>query len=71
MSESVKAFIEKIKTDGAFAAKLKEITDSNARLEFVKAAGFNFSDEEIKQIQGELSDEDLDAVAGAGCVCKG
>ena len=73
MSEAlVKSFIQKVKTDEEFAKKLKGFKDAKARLAFVKEAGFDFSDAEIKQIQGELSDEDLDAVAGAGCgACKG
>lgn len=71
MSEaSVKSFIQKVKTDGEFTKKLKGFKDAKARLAFVKEAGFEFTDAEIKAIQGELSDEDLDAVAGAGCGVK-
>ena len=71
MSEaSVKSFIQKVKTDGEFTKKLEGFKDAKARLAFVKEAGFEFTDAEIKAIQGELSDEDLDAVAGAGCGVK-
>jgi len=69
-AESVKLFVEKIKTDEEFAKKLKGFEDASARKAFVKEAGFDFTDEEVKQIQGELSDEDLDAVAGGGCGIK-
>ena len=70
-AESVKSFIQKVKTDEGFAKKLKGFKDTKARLAFVKEAGFQFTDAEIKQLQGELSDSDLDAVAGGGCAIKG
>lgn len=65
--QSAKLFIEKIKTDEGFAKKVKEFKDADARMAFVKNAGFDFTVEEIKGIQGELSDDELDSVAGA---CK-
>ena len=65
--ESAKSFMEKIKTDEEFAKKVKECKDAEARMAFVKAEGFDFTVEEIKGIQGELSDDELDAVAGGGC----
>lgn len=64
--ESAKAFIEKMKTDEGFAKKIKECSDNEARMAFAKESGFNFTVEEIK-LEGELSDDDLDAVAGGGC----
>lgn len=65
--ESAKSFFERIKTDEEFAKKVKECKDAEARMAFVKAAGFDFTVEEIKGIQGKLSDDELDAVAGGGC----
>lgn len=65
--ESAKAFIEKFKTDEEFAKKVTECESAEARMAFAKEAGFDFTAEEIKEFQGELSDEELDAVAGA---CK-
>lgn len=71
MSKSVKEFIEKVKTDAEFTNKLKGLKDADARKAFIKNAGYDFSDADLKKVQGELSDEDLDAIAGAGCICKG
>lgn len=69
--ESAKAYVERMKTDEEFNKKVKECKDSEARMAFVKEAGFDFTSEEIKELGGELSDSDLDAVAGAGsCWCK-
>lgn len=64
--ESAKAFIEKVKTDAEFAKKVKECKDAEARKSFAQAAGFDFTKAEIEQVGSELSDEQLDAVAG-GC----
>jgi len=66
--ESAKKFIEKVKADEAFAKKVKECKDSEARLAFAKASGFDFTAEEIKGLKTELSDDELDAVAGGGCL---
>jgi len=70
--ESAKLFIEKIKTDEEFAKKVKNCKDAEARMVFVKESGFDFTIEEIKAFQGELSDDELDAVAGGGkCTVAG
>ena len=66
--QSAKSFIEKVKTDEGFAKKLKECKDEEARMVFAKASGFNFTVEEIRS-EGELSDNDLDAVAGGSSWC--
>jgi predicted ribosomally synthesized peptide with nif11-like leader len=65
---SAKAFIEKVKNDEDFRKKFGELKDGNERMEFVKAAGFDFTKEEILKVKEEegLSDEELDNVAG-GC----
>ncbi len=66
--ESAKAFIEKVKTDEDFKSKLAQLQDGQARLDFAKEAGFDFSADEIAKAKAEqgLSDEELDSVAG-GC----
>lgn len=69
--ESAKAFIEKVKNDEEFAKKVIECKDAEGRMTLAKDAGFNFTAEEIKELGGELSDSELDVVAGAGrCRCK-
>lgn len=65
---SAKAFIEKVKNDEDFKKKLGSLKDAQARVEFVKAAGFDFTKEELAKVKEEegLTDEELDNVAG-GC----
>ncbi|MFC1679197.1 Nif11-like leader peptide family natural product precursor [Elusimicrobiota bacterium] len=62
--ESAKAFIERLKTDEDFAKKISACKDGKARMELVKAEGFNFSSAEIKEATSGLSAEDLQRVAG-------
>ncbi|ATW26574.1 Nif11-like leader peptide family natural product precursor [Candidatus Formimonas warabiya] len=66
--ESAKAFIEKIKSDEDFKNKLGQLKDGQARLDFAKGAGFDFTAEDIAKVKEEqgLTDEELDGVAG-GC----
>lgn len=63
---SAKAYVEKIKTDEEFAKKVKACKDADERMAFVKKAGFDFTVEEINSLKGQLSDNELDAVAGGG-----
>ena len=68
--ESAKAFIKKVKNDEDFSKKVKECKDAEGRMALVKEAGFDFTAAEIKEVGGELSDSELDVVAGAGnCRC--
>ncbi|HOE55985.1 MAG TPA: Nif11-like leader peptide family natural product precursor [Bacillota bacterium] len=66
--ESAKAFIQKVKSDEEFKTKLGAIKDGQARMNFAKAAGFDFTADEIAKVKAEqgLTDEELDSVAG-GC----
>lgn len=64
--ESAKAFVEKMKTDKEFAKKVGGFEDKEARKAFVAEAGYSFTKEEIDEAGSELSDNDLDSVAG-GC----
>lgn len=66
--ESAKAFTEKMKTDSEFAKKVLACKGGTERIEFVKKAGFDFTKEEIKEVTSELSDDELNAVAGGGCI---
>ena len=62
--ESAKAFLAKIKTDEDFRKSLGEIVTAEERMEFVKGAGFDFTKEEIKSVQDELSDDELENISG-------
>ena len=75
--ESANAFIEKMNTDAEFAKKAMEQRGEEQIAAFLKAEGYEFSKEEYeeeyeagRQALGscELSDEQLDAVAGGGII---
>ena len=63
-TESAKAFVERVKTDEDFAKRVAEAASREERAEIVKAEGFDFTAEELKELTNELSVEDLEAVAG-------
>jgi predicted ribosomally synthesized peptide with nif11-like leader len=62
--ESAKACMERIKTDEDFAKEVMECKDAEARMAFVRAAGYDFTREEVSPLLGEMRDDELDAVAG-------
>jgi predicted ribosomally synthesized peptide with nif11-like leader len=64
--ELAKAYLERVKTDEAFAKKVNSFEDKVARRDFVLQAGYTFTKEEIEEVSSELNEKDLDAVAG-GC----
>ena len=69
MSEQqLKAFLEAVKADAGLQEKLKVAKDMDSVVAIAKAAGFVISAEELKRAQEhELSDEDLEGVAGGAC----
>ncbi|MBW4054613.1 MAG: Nif11-like leader peptide family natural product precursor [Proteobacteria bacterium] len=62
--ESAQAFIERMKSDEEFAKNVTECKDSEARMSYVKEAGFEFTLEEVKAVSSELTDDVLDNVVG-------
>tara|TARA_B100001121_G_scaffold122165_1_gene107074 strand:+ start:312 stop:578 length:267 start_codon:yes stop_codon:yes gene_type:complete len=65
--ELLKAFLEKVKADTSLQEKLKAAADSDAVLAIAKDAGFIISIDDLKNAQvTELSDEELEGVAGGG-----
>ena len=64
--ESATAFIERLKTDEAFRDRVKAAEDKEARIALVKEEGFDFSDVDIRAVEEELTEVELDAVAGGG-----
>ena len=62
--ESAKAFLERMKNDEDFRKSVGELGTAEERLKYVKGAGFDFTKEEISNLKDELSDNDLDNVAG-------
>jgi len=61
-----KAFVERLKTDEDFRQRVQDAEDGETRLAFAKAEGFDFTRDEIDEVASELSDDELDDVAGAG-----
>ncbi len=66
--EQLKAFNEKIQADPSLKQKLYSAADTAAVVEIAKSAGFVVSIEELQKAQSnmELSDEDLEGIAGGG-----
>ncbi len=62
--EQLKAFLEVVKSDAPLQEKLKAAGDADAVVAIAKGVGFAISVEEIAKFQAELSDEQLDGVAG-------
>ena len=76
--EQLKAFLEKVKADTSLQEKLKAAADSDAVLAIAKDAGFMISADDLTKAQSEISEEELEGVAGGGncgiitstCACK-
>ena len=65
--EQLKAFLEKVKADTSLQEKLKAAADANAVAAIAKEAGFSISADDLTtKAQSELSDEELEGVAGGG-----
>ncbi len=62
--DSAKAFIEKITSDEGFKERVMTIEDVAERLKLINSEGFLCTEEEIKAVSNELSDEELDEAAG-------
>ena len=63
--EQLKAFLEKVKGDTSLQEKVKAAADANAVTAIAKEAGFIISADDLTKAQSELSDEELEGVAGA------
>ena len=70
--DQAKAFIEKMKSDEAFRARVMAVEDVTERMGLINAEGFDCSAEEIGAPQ-ELGEAELSGVVGGGslpwCVC--
>ena len=70
--EQLKAFLEKVKADTSLQEKLKAAADANAVAAIAKEAGFSISADDLKNAQSEISEEELESVAGGtyvgGCL---
>ena len=64
--EQLKAFLEAVKADASLQEKLKAAGDADAVIALAKAAGFAISADDLKKAQSEISEEELEGVAGGG-----
>ena len=62
--EQLKAFLEKVKADTSLQEKLKAAADANAVAAIAKEAGFMISADYLAKAQSEISEEELEGVAG-------
>ena len=62
--EQLKAFLEKVKADTSLQEKLKAASDANAVSAIAKEAGFSISADDLKNAQSEVSEEELEGMAG-------
>ena len=67
--EQLKSFLEAVKTDAALQAQLKAAGDTDAVVAIAKSAGFVISAEELKRAEAEVSEEEVEGIAGGhrGC----
>ena len=62
--EQLKAFLEKVKADTSLQEKLKAAADANAVAAIAKEAGFMISADYLAKAQSEISEEEMEGVAG-------
>ena len=65
--EQLKAFWEAIQADTVLQQKLQGVTDPDAIVAIAKEAGFSISADELKKTQSEISEDQLEGVAGGFC----
>ena len=65
--EQLKAFLEKVKADTSLQEKLK--AEGADPVAIAKEAGFIISADDLTKAQSELSDEELEGVAGGLKYC--
>jgi predicted ribosomally synthesized peptide with nif11-like leader len=62
--ESAKAFVRRMGIDSAFAGKINEFDDMEGLQAYIALEGFDFTFHELTSFVGELSDDELEIVAG-------
>ena len=62
--EQFKAFLEAVKADAGLKEKLNAAANADVVVEIAKEAGFVISADELQLAQSEVSEEELEGVAG-------
>ena len=65
-TEQAQAFVERMKSDDAFRARVLAEEDVAARMEIIGAEGFDCSAAEIEAVSQELAESELEPVIGGG-----
>lgn len=63
--EQLTAFLEATKADAELQEQLKGAGDADAIMAIAKSAGFEIYAEELQRAQAEISEAELEGVAGA------
>ena len=63
--EQLKAFLEKVQADTSLQERLN--AEGADPVSIAKEAGFSISADDLKNAQSEISDEELEGVAGGHC----
>ena len=66
--EQLKAFLEAVKADAGLQEKLKAVADADAVVALAKTTGFVISSDELQRAQAEISEEELEGVAGGATI---
>ena len=66
--EQLKAFMEAVKADADLQEKLNAAADADTVVAIAKAAGFVITAEELMKAQAEISEDELEGVAGGACL---
>ena len=72
MNENLKKFLEKVSEDKALAEKVSAEKDPAALIPLAKEMGIELTEADLKRPVEELSDDELDTVAGGSdvsCAC--
>ena len=64
--EQLKAFLEKVKADTSLQEKMKAASDADAVVAIAKSAGFSITTEDLNSDRQNLTDDELEGVAGGG-----
>lgn len=64
--DQLKVFLEAVRADAGLREQLQGAADADAVVAIAKAAGFVISAEELKKVQTEVSEEELQTMAGGG-----
>ena len=66
LEEQLKAFLEAVKSNESLQERLKAAGDIDAVVKIAEEAGFTISSDELKVAQSNLSELELEAIAGGG-----